>query len=57
MKKTAKFLALCLALVMVFSLAACGKGEDETKDPNLLTVGEFEPPAPPSLPTASTAAR
>ena len=35
MKKTAKFLALCLALVMVFSLAACGSepvAETETPD-------------------------
>ena len=40
--KRRKLFCLLLAAVMLFSLAACGKGEDETKDPNLLTVGEFE---------------
>ena len=46
MKKTVKFLALCLALVMVFSLAACGsESSTETTAPDA------------SLPTASTAAR
>ena len=36
--KRRKLFCLLLAAVMLFSLAACGKGEDETKDPNLLTV-------------------
>lgn len=40
--KRRKLFCLLLAAVMLFSLTACGKGEDETKDPNLLTVGEFE---------------
>ena len=41
MKRT-NLLCLLLAALMTFSLAACGKGEEETKDPNLLTVGDFE---------------
>lgn len=41
MKRT-NLLCLLLAALMAFSLAACGKGEEETKDPNLLTVGDFE---------------
>lgn len=40
--KRRKLLCLLLAALMLLSLAACGKGEEETKDPNLLTVGEFE---------------
>ena len=31
--KRRKLFCLLLAAVMLFSLAACGKGEDETKDP------------------------
>ena len=26
----------------MLSLAACGKGKEETKDPNLLKVGDYE---------------
>ena len=33
---------LLLAAVMLFSLAACGKGEEEPEDPNLLQVGDYE---------------
>lgn len=40
--KRRKLFGLLLAAVMLFSLAACGKGEKEPEDPNLLTVGEFE---------------
>lgn len=40
--KRRKPFCLLLAAVMLLSLTACGKGEDETKDPDLLTVGEFE---------------
>ena len=40
--KRRKLFCLLLAAVMLFSLAACGKGEDETKDPNLLKVGDYE---------------
>lgn len=40
--KRRKLFCLLLAAVMLFSLAACGKGEKEPEDPNLLTVGEFE---------------
>ena len=40
--KRRKLFCLLLAAVMLFSLAACGKGEDEPEDPNLLTVGDFE---------------
>ena len=41
MKRT-KLLCMLLAALMLLSLAACGKGDGEPKDPNLLTVGEFE---------------
>ena len=41
MKRT-KLLCLLFAALMLLSLAACGKGNGGTKDPNLLTVGEFE---------------
>ena len=34
--KRRKLLCMLVAAVMLLSLAACGKGEDETKDPNLL---------------------
>ena len=41
MKRT-KLLCILLAAVMLLSLAACGKGKEETKDPNLLKVGDYE---------------
>ncbi|RHR11038.1 DUF5067 domain-containing protein [Pseudoflavonifractor sp. AF19-9AC] len=42
MKRT-KLLCLFLAVLMLLSLTACGKGgKEEPEDPNLLTVGEFE---------------
>ena len=42
--KNMRLLCAILVGLMIFSLAACGKdnGGDETKDPSLLTVGEFE---------------
>ena len=40
--KRKKLLCMLLAAVMLLSLAACGKGAEENKDPNLLKVGEFE---------------
>ena len=40
--KRRKLFCLLLASVMLLSLAACGKGEKEPEDPNLLTVGDFE---------------
>ena len=40
--KRRNLLGLLLAALMLLSLTACGKGGGETKDPNLLTVGEFE---------------
>ncbi|MBM6976845.1 hypothetical protein [Intestinimonas butyriciproducens] len=40
--KRRKLLCMLVAAVMLLSLAACGKGEDETKDPNLLKVGDYE---------------
>lgn len=41
MKRT-KLLCILLAAVMLLSLAACGKGKEETKDPNLLKVGDYD---------------
>ena len=41
MKRT-KLLCLLLAVLMLFSLTACGKGDGETKDPNKLKVGAYE---------------
>ena len=41
MKRT-KLLCILLLALMLLSLAACGKGDVETKDPNLLQVGDFE---------------
>ena len=41
MKRT-KLLCAILVILMLFSLVACGKEKDETEDPNLLTVGDFE---------------
>ena len=40
--KRRKLFCMLLAGLMLLSLAACGKGEDEPEDPNLLTVGDFE---------------
>ena len=40
--KPTKLLCMLLAALMLFSLAACGKGEEDPKDPNLLTVGDYE---------------
>ena len=42
MKNKRGMLCLLLAVLMLLSLTACGKGSGETKNPNLLTVGEFE---------------
>lgn len=42
MKNKRGMLCLLLAVLMLLSLTACGKGGEETKNPNLLTVGEFE---------------
>ena len=43
MKRT-KLFSLFLAVLMLFSLAACGKGREtnEAQDTNLLTVGDYE---------------
>ena len=41
--KRRKLFCLLLAAVMLFSLAACGKGEDETKDPNLRGCDAVQP--------------
>ena len=41
MKRT-RWLSAILAALMLFSLAACGKGDDEAKDPNLLQIGDYE---------------
>ena len=41
MKRT-RWLSAILAALMLFSLAACGKGGDEEKDPNLLQIGDYE---------------
>ena len=40
MKRT-RWLSAILAALMLFSLAACGKGDDEAKDPNLLQIGDY----------------
>ena len=40
MKRT-RWLSAILAALMLFSLAACGKGGDEEKDPNLLQIGDY----------------
>ena len=42
MKNKRGMLCLLLAVLLLLSLTACGKGGEETKNPNLLTVGEFE---------------
>ena len=39
MKK--RILALLLAVVMLFTLAACG-GEDKNADPNLIEIGDCQ---------------
>ena len=41
MKRT-RLICAILTVLMLFSLTACGKGGQETKDPNLLSVGDFE---------------
>ena len=40
--KRRKLLCMLLATVMLLGLAACGKGKEEPKDPNLLKVGDYE---------------
>lgn len=41
MKRTRLFCTI-LAALMLFSLVACGKGNDEAKDSNLLKIGDYE---------------
>lgn len=41
MKRKRLFVAI-LALLMLFSLTACGKGDGETKNSNVLKVGDYE---------------
>ena len=41
MKRT-RCLSAILAALMLFSLTACDKGDDEAKDPNLLQIGDYE---------------
>ena len=40
--KYTRLLSAILATLMLLSLTACGKGEEEPENPNLLTVGDFE---------------
>ena len=40
MKRT-RLICAILTVLMLFSLTACGEGGQETKDPNLLSVGDF----------------
>ncbi|MDY2610434.1 MAG: hypothetical protein SOW09_01065, partial [Oscillospiraceae bacterium] len=38
---TSRLLCLLLSVVMLFSLAACGKNKDKNTDPNLIKLGDY----------------
>ena len=47
-----RFLAILLALAMVFALCACGNNNDDAKDPDVKDDGAADPRSPLSPATA-----